>query len=460
MSHTGVTLNKLIQEIETLSNAHEMLNSFHYGEFLDIYQSGKIIYYTLLMNVNNATLDDHYITLNIEFMVMDKVFKDESSLNDVESDTLQILTDIYSVITTSIKWQSFSKVAAATPMRKFIGKGEDQVTGWAQTVQLKIKRKNGLCDLPIVDYDYDGEYTPSCQGVKISEDGIYIKTVESGGKFNYSTSCLQTELLVNGIPFISVDSGDNYNLNVINLDGDHTGVKMGDNWVVPISEKIYYNRAWYLDDVIIELYDEGWWIVNGINDYNEAIPTGAKKQQINNEIGLVDKLIYNNIHHHKFRFTGVNGGYYDHSDLNYYTKDGVISTKLVEFPIYEGSRFFIIDHLTGYMWIGIRLGATTQLSTLTFVNDLVQDGYNDWKVPSLGTGMQLMDNRYIPNLYSISRLPWEYNQPAYWTCTNATYQPMNRAFFINGYNVISYNMKSGSSSNKWCFREHLTGTIN
>ena len=461
MADTTVTLNKLIEEIEAVANAHEMLNSFHYGEFLNIYQSGKIDYNTLLMNVNNATLDAHWITMNVELAVMDKVFKDKSSLNDVESDTLQILTDFYSVITTSFRWQSFSQVAAATPMRKFISKGEDQVTGWGQTVQLKIKRKNGLCDLPISGYDYDGEYTPSCAGVKIYEDLIYIRTVESGGSFYYNTDCAQVTLLVNGAEFTMVDSGDSFDLNVVNQDGTQVGEKDGDDYVVPYSDDIYYNRRAWTDTYYVQDYDEAWHILNGINDYVESIPVGAKIQQVDySDLTVKDRLIYNNIHGHKFRFTGVNGGYYNPDDSNYYDVDGNISDKATEFPTYLGTRYFIIDHLSGIMWIGVRLGGINFNTNLTDARDATDGGYTDWIVPSKHDAEQLFDSRYNLNLYEIERPPWDYNQLTYWTCSNYPQDKITRAWYFHGYNMTAGDRKTSTGANRSRCRIHLTGTIN
>ena len=107
------------------------------------------------MNVNNASITERLVTLTVELMVMDKVFNDKSNQFEVESDTLQIIGDLYSVINYSIRWNDFSKVSQASSARKFVSKGEDIVTGWAQSIQLEITRENGICDLPIKDYDFN-----------------------------------------------------------------------------------------------------------------------------------------------------------------------------------------------------------------------------------------------------------------------------------------------------------------
>lgn len=231
----SVTLNKLIEEFYKLADAHEMLESFYYGNFLEIYQSdasNPIAYKTMLMNVNNASIDPNYVILTVELMVMDKVFKDNDDRQDVESDTLAILGDIFSVVSYSNRWQSFCKIGGASTMRKFVNKGEDQVTGWAMTIQLNVKRKNGLCDLPISDYDYEGTYKPYCAGVRIFRDGLLTEVTPSGGRYDYTTSGSVTlNIDINGTPFLVGVSTDQ-DINVLSSQLTALGSKVGDNWIV------------------------------------------------------------------------------------------------------------------------------------------------------------------------------------------------------------------------------------
>ncbi len=230
----SVTLNKLIEEFYKLADAHEMLESFYYGNFLEIYQSdasNPIAYKTMLMNVNNASIDPNYVILTVELMVMDKVFKDNDDRQDVESDTLAILGDIFSVVSYSNRWQSFCKIGGASTMRKFVNKGEDQVTGWAMTIQLNVKRKNGLCDLPISDYDYEGTYKPYCAGVRIFRDGLLVEVTPSGGRYDYSTGGVAFNIDINGTPFLVGVSTDQ-DINVLSSQLTALGSKVGDNWIV------------------------------------------------------------------------------------------------------------------------------------------------------------------------------------------------------------------------------------
>src|SRR5690606_18631092 len=103
-------------------------------------------------------------------------------------------------------------------------------------------------------------------------------------------------------------------------------------------------------DTIYNNYDEGWRKANGGNDYNNSIPTGALIQQIRPDMsvgsGRTDYLAYKNAFGHKFRFTGINGGYYDEADGTYYTSGGTSSDLATEYPEVSTSRWWVIDHLS------------------------------------------------------------------------------------------------------------------
>ena len=68
-TNSNVTLNRLIEEFFQMASAHEMLEFFAYGNFLHIVQSDKVKYNVLMMNTNNAQIDENYITFSVELMV-------------------------------------------------------------------------------------------------------------------------------------------------------------------------------------------------------------------------------------------------------------------------------------------------------------------------------------------------------------------------------------------------------
>jgi hypothetical protein len=89
-------------------------------------------------------------------------------------------------------------------------------------------------------------------------------------------------------------------------------------------------------------------------------------------------LLTDNKFGHKFRFTGITGGYYDPSDGNYYTKTGVVSTRNAEFL--KGGDIYIIDH---YQNLGICddkiFYNINPEDAIPIVLGLTKCGYSDWR---------------------------------------------------------------------------------
>lgn len=140
-----------------MADSHIQVNDFYFGNFLDFYSSiEKVDQLCVIASVTDATIDLHYVTLSLQLMTMDKITADKSNVNDVESDTLQVLNDFYQVIRYSKRWQEFSKVDKDLNAQKFEEKGGSVVNGWATTLMLKIKKnQTGVCDLPFINYSYE-----------------------------------------------------------------------------------------------------------------------------------------------------------------------------------------------------------------------------------------------------------------------------------------------------------------
>ena len=65
------------------------------------------------------------------------------------------MNDLIKVITTSVRWQKYGVVSDSTTIQNFSQKGGSVLNGWFCQLNLKIKNKNGYCDLPIENYNYE-----------------------------------------------------------------------------------------------------------------------------------------------------------------------------------------------------------------------------------------------------------------------------------------------------------------
>jgi len=149
------TINKIDQELRLLADAHLQINSYFYGQFLDIYESNKVNHTSLLANITDATIDRHYVTLQLGLMVCDKIDDGKKTAKYVDSETLQIMNDLIKVITTSNRWQEYGVVDGVTTIQNFSQRGGSVLNGWFCNLSIKIKNENGYCDLPIIDYNYE-----------------------------------------------------------------------------------------------------------------------------------------------------------------------------------------------------------------------------------------------------------------------------------------------------------------
>lgn len=151
-----LSIRQLDKELLELANAHLMINSYHFGNFLERMSESTIQYVTMMCDVNNASINQSYVTLNLEIMILDKITNSKADVLDVESDTLQILNDVYEVISYSDRWQDFGVIQGDFNPQKVVERSEDVVNGWYVTIPFKIKKENrGICDLPLNNYSYD-----------------------------------------------------------------------------------------------------------------------------------------------------------------------------------------------------------------------------------------------------------------------------------------------------------------
>lgn len=154
-----------------------------------------------------STLLRNQTQLQLRIYIADKLYKDWSNLNDIESDTLQTCRDIYNIMNNSTRWQATGRVQSCS-VTKFINRGGDEVAGHEMTMNFLIRDRDGVCGLPMGSYDFDQVTGSLCSPVQIYEDGILIDTIPSGGIYNVVCSpatqviedSLGNQLYSNSIP--------------------------------------------------------------------------------------------------------------------------------------------------------------------------------------------------------------------------------------------------------------------
>lgn len=173
-----MTVNQQIQLFQNIANAHEMINDFGFG---DMFQSnGEVkpgIQYNLLWVVPlDSIITEQTVQRRYRILVLGRVKKDESNLNEVWSNTEQIIGDIIKIFRNETDDYSLIGDPTLTPV---YGQLADWVSGYESVLVIETEFASNYCDLPM-----DGFISPvSVPGygvIKNIETGEVIKTLKKG----------------------------------------------------------------------------------------------------------------------------------------------------------------------------------------------------------------------------------------------------------------------------------------
>lgn len=154
------TLRQLDTAFEDIAKSHIQLKDYFWGEWADSFESRAQKYACMVVNVPPPFTFERVTTvIPVNIIVADQVKTDQSNLKDVESDTFGILQDIQRVIRSSQNWNDFCVIKQMTGAVKFKDKSPDEVAGWQMTVYLKMIDSRGLCELPLIGYDFTKKIT-------------------------------------------------------------------------------------------------------------------------------------------------------------------------------------------------------------------------------------------------------------------------------------------------------------
>lgn len=294
----------------------------------------------------------------------------------------------------------------ATPFHDILN---DSLTGFYIDIKLEQAFSYNSCAVPMSGVTPPPSTTCDPATYKNS-DGSFSQEIVSGATFN-SSDIIVT---INGAA--QPASKTNVNLS-FTVSGQ--------------SKNIYYNRPWLKAGTSYSTNDEPDRQANGGNAYNESIPDLATKQALDFTGGLMDKVLYFNFYDHKFRFVGINGGYCDPSDGLYYDSDGVLSTKLIEFPLFNVTSYWIIDTLTGFMLPAAAFGNSSYSNNLTTAAASTVEGFSDYFVFSRDELYTLADGSYNNCIHPSFRPPFN-NTAKNWSCTPWQVAPSTNAFAFDG----------------------------
>lgn len=294
----------------------------------------------------------------------------------------------------------------------------------------------------------------------IDQDDVLTGTLEENApnkkKIRVNTGGAPVTTDFNGTPTaVDTPGGTNLSIDVVNQGDVPIGTLAVDlanqkKIVFDTDNDIprHYVRPALYPTTSVTDYDQEWHRINGTFDY--TIPAGTAPQAL--DPVNPDKLLYNNVWGHKFRFVGENGGYYDPSDGNYYDVNGVLSDLDTEFKTNAGF-YYIIDEFTGLGWDGKR-GGQSNWATAVGAGAVTRGNFNDFYLPTIDQLESLRRVDVDAVLYLTDRPPFDI-QLIQWSCTPFNLNPTGNAWRMLTDGQLQ-STSQGSASPRAFVRAHYT----
>jgi len=145
-----LTLNNLIQTLNTFSTNHDILNSFYFNDPWDELSGGQSIKYPMMFAVLQPSLLSENIDKTVfKIFITDRVAKGQRNLEEVMSDTKLIAKDLL-VYLHFTKFSDMLVIKKDITLNNFTESFDDEVAGWWFELEIKTKFDWDICSVPVV----------------------------------------------------------------------------------------------------------------------------------------------------------------------------------------------------------------------------------------------------------------------------------------------------------------------
>ena len=143
-----MTLNQIIQKIQTAAESHKMVHKFGVGQQSNMTVE-NVEYYPLVWlypDGFNLQSGGNLQTYNFALLVMDRVFESESNTIEVLSDTAQIMTDIFALIEDNTQNDEDFEIVINGNASPFYDSKTDILAGYANNFQVLTPYLHNTCE--------------------------------------------------------------------------------------------------------------------------------------------------------------------------------------------------------------------------------------------------------------------------------------------------------------------------
>lgn len=140
------TLNQILDQFREVANQHRQINNFTVGTADDWATSGTTNYPAWWVTYEDADFEERKELFNFTFIVVDRVKKDRSNLQEIHSDTKLICRDIITQLRDPYyQWSTTYNTNLQAIYEPF---HEDEVAGWSFTFTIGQPFTNDKCAIP------------------------------------------------------------------------------------------------------------------------------------------------------------------------------------------------------------------------------------------------------------------------------------------------------------------------
>jgi hypothetical protein len=143
----SITFNQLLLKFEALANDHLQIKRFGSGPIEDVntFSPSSGDFPVLWVVPQAARLGKNTLVYTMRILVFDIDETDDSNRDEILSDTLQILNDIFQQIMEDDDNYEVNADLIATPFnQRFV----DYCTGWFADIEITTDINNSLCIIP------------------------------------------------------------------------------------------------------------------------------------------------------------------------------------------------------------------------------------------------------------------------------------------------------------------------
>jgi hypothetical protein len=143
------TYNKIIAAFDSFCTEHKQINTFYSGKTWN-FQTETNVYPAVIMLPTTSIINKGQIVLSFNLFVADILNNDRTNLDEIYSDTLQILADAVSYFSDMYGEDNIDFYLDETnvTIEPFEEEFDDVLAGWMASIDISYPYSGSICSIP------------------------------------------------------------------------------------------------------------------------------------------------------------------------------------------------------------------------------------------------------------------------------------------------------------------------